>query len=364
MPKSPFLRVKHRSATHRHEQTKTSEELEMEKIEMEKRKEAALRRLNSRTVGPALQGRAAAAPRATKRPPTQPAKEPNLRTAKRQRVHTMETRSAAPEASPWKSTAQRVAEFTAGVAPKKTTTRAASNTASGHARGATAQQRGRSHLTVPHTPRFATTRRARASRFKPTEELEIERAAAEAKALKAQQAKHKVPKPAAPVPVRRNERKPATEFQPFNFATDRRAAQRPKAAAAGPPPFVFGAEGPVTRSRARVPSSGHPVQRKSVAEEKPAPSRKRAASRGSTRSGGSSIVSQQPVVQRHTTAGSMLLGGAVRVLRRNQEEEMDEHAQYGGGAGEELDGMQAIIRAGAGGAGPTTLHNPLYNDSP
>ena len=357
VPKSPFLRVKQRSAGHRHEQTKTSEEMEMEKIEKEKREAAALRRLNARTVGPALQGRAQAPARPVKRPAAQPTKEFNLRTAKRQRVHAMETRSTGPEPSPWKSNAQRVAEFTAGIAPKKSTRQTA--TASGRGgRNAASQQRGRAHLTVPHTPRFATTRRARAPRFKPTEELEADKAAAEARAIKAFQGKHKMPKAAAPAPARRSERRPPTEFQPFNFATDRRAAQRPKAAPAEHPPFVFGAEGPLTRSKARTTTSTGPVQKRSQAESKPTQSRKRPASSSSARSGGSSMDSRPRAVQQHTaTAGGpmMMLGGAMRVLRRDQEAQAQE---------EELDGMQAIIRAGAGGVGPTTLHNPLYNDSP
>lgn len=65
--------------------------------------------------------------------------------------------------------------------------------------------------------------------------------------------------------------------------------------------------------------------------------------------------------RRRTTAGPLLLGGAVRVLQPKQasDEEAGGEDDVMVEAGGE-DGMQAIIRAGAGNAGPTTLHNPLF----
>ncbi|KAG7669501.1 hypothetical protein Ndes2526B_g05838 [Nannochloris sp. 'desiccata'] len=397
--KSPFLRSKQRSVTHR-QQSKATEELEMEQIVKAKKEAAALRRRNARSVGPALQGRTAAPSRpAPKRPITEPSKEFNLRTAKRQRVHGMETRhhnqpsalstAAAGAPSPWKSTAQRVAEFTTGVA-----TRQANQRQRLASRGGGQQQRGRAELTVPRTPRFATKSRARAPRFKPTEEAEAAKAMAEAQAVKIRQKKDTARAHTAVVPPaarRRSERRPLTEFKPFSFATDVRAAQRSTKPAAELPPFIFGPEknGPVTRSQAHVvtttaPSAGFAIT---------------AVAARSTGRGGTTLHHQQHVEYqyeniddeyyhqrpgsgnsiegynagalgaaeascRRTTAGPMLLGGAVRVLRQEQQQEdynkntVDDNAAC---CTEELDGMQAIIRAGAtAGTDRTTLHNPLY----
>jgi hypothetical protein len=400
--KSPFLRSKHRSATHL-KQAKTTEELELEKVEKAKKEAAALRRRNARTVGPALQGRTAAAPRpAPKRPPTEPivTKEFNLRTAKRQRLHGMETRhqnpsgnasSSAAAPSPWKSTAQRVAEFTTGVSTRQNNQRQRPVP-----RGARQQQqqRGRAELTVPRTPRFATKTRARASRFKPTEEEEAAKAVAEVQAIKVRQRKETERANNAVLPARRrSERKPLTEFKPFSFATDVRAAQRSTKPAAELPSFVFGAQdnGPVTRSRAHVVTTAAPIGAPSAwASTAPRSSAHRELTSlqqhqqyqqqreedehyqqrpgsGTTSSEGFDLGAGGPVetrARRRTTAGPVVLGklgGAVRVLRKEQDEE-EERSDDEECCTEEQDGMQAIIRAGAtAGTDRTTLHNPLFH---
>lgn len=405
--KSPFLRSKQRSVTHR-QLAKTTEELEMEQVEKAKKEAAALRRRNARSVGPALQGRTAAPSRpAPKRPITEPSKAFNLRTAKRQRVHGMETRhqnqptagSAAAEvaSSPWKSTAQRVAEFTTGVA-----TRQANQTQRLAPRGRRQQQqRGRAELTVPRTPRFATKTRARAPRFKPTEEAEAAKAMAEAEAVKIRQKKETARANNAVIPLaarRRSERKPLTEFKPFSFATDVRAAQRSTKPAAELPPFIFGAEqnGPVTRSRAHgvttaAPSNAGfvitsvaprstrrkdpPRQQQQYQQEVDSQyenvndvyNQQRPGSGGSIDGYNVGALGAAQGARRKTAAGSMLLGGAVRVLRQEQQQDgynnNNNNSDDDACCTEELDGMQAIIRAGATTAGTdrTTLHNPLFH---
>jgi hypothetical protein len=418
--KSPFLRSKQRSATQR-QQTKTTEELEMEQVEKAKKEAAALRRRNARSVGPALQGRTAGPARpAPKRPPTEPVREFNLRTAKRQRVHGMETRHqnhgglssamvagvAAP--SPWKSTAQRVAEFTTGVATRQMNQRQRPAP-----RGRQQQQRGRAELTVPRTPRFATKTRARAPRFKPTEEEDAAKAVAEAQALKIRQKKEadKARNPVLPPAARRrSERRPLTEFKPFSFATDVRATVRSTKPAAELPPFVFGAGseemGPVTRSRSHVVTTTAPSSaRGAAAAAAPRSSRRKQSLQQHQQQHqdvghgyqyanvDSDYYNQRPGSgnsnedgnlkgaagagggggnagargRRRTTAGPMLLGGAVRVLRQEQQEEQQEPSSDDNNNDEryteEQDGMQAIIRAGAtaGSDMKTTLHNPLFH---
>lgn len=413
--KSPFLRSKQRSVTHR-QQAKTTEELELEQVEKAKKEAAALRRSNARSVGPALKGRTAAPSRpAPKRPITAPSKEFNLRTSKRQRVHRMETRqqndsnalsmgapAAAGAPSPWKSTAQRVAEFTTGVATRqRQTNQRQPRPPRGGRQQQQQQQRGRAELTVPRTPRFATKTRARAPRFKPTEEVEAAKAMAEAEAAKMRQKKETARANNAVVPPaarRRSERRPLTEFKPFSFATDVRAAQRSTKPAAELPPFVFGAEqnGPVTRSRAHVvtttaPSTGFAISavtpRSTQARRKKAPLlqqqqyqqdvdhqhgnvyegyyQQRLGSGDSIDGYNGGATCAAGPASRKTAAGSMFLGGAVRVLRQEQQQEehiKDSDDDNGECCTEELDGMQAIIRAGATAAGTdrTTLHNPLF----
>jgi hypothetical protein len=393
--KSPFLRSKQRSVTHR-QQAKTTEELEMEKVEKAKQEVAALRRRNARTVGPALQGRTAAPPRpGPKRSPTGPVKEFNLRTAKRQRVHGMETRHQGAPASgvapsPWKSTAQRVAEFTTGVATRQTNQRQRPVPRGGRQQQ---QQKGRAELTVPRTPRFATKTRARASRFKPTEELEAEKAIAEAQAVKVRQKKEteRANNTVAPAARRRSERRPLTEFKPFSFATDVRAAQRSTRPAAELPVFVFGAEenGPVTRSRAHVVSTTAPYaaaaaprsarreltavqqhqQYQQAIEEEEYHCHQQRPGSGNNNELFSAGAASNAARRGRTTAGPMQLGrlgGAVRVLRQEQEEQPSSNNDGDDDdcCTEEQDGMQAIIRAGATlGMDRTTLHNPLFHAS-
>lgn len=341
VPHSPMLRSKQRSAVHRrHQETKTSEQLELEEIERAKKEAAALRRRNNRTMAataapPASRAAASKSTVATGAPKrralTEP-KEPRLRTAKRQRLHTMSTRSmlTTSQPSPWKSTAQHVAAFSsrgpsAIPAPRKP--RSAANTA-------TARGNRRQRLTMPKTPKFRTTTRARPSRFKPSEEMEAEEAAAHRR-FKARPVSKKVlegnPVP-RPQPRGPDIKKALTVPAPFSFATDARAERRAEqqkhvAAPELPPPFVFGAgsgDGAalVTRSRARavaqstrIEDSELPIQANPADFVDP----------GDYLQGSSSLsgiaMGSHSTHRRRATRGSMLLGGAVRVLQPRQAEE-------------------------------------------
>lgn len=356
VPKSPFLRSKQRSAVHR-QQVKSSEELELEELERAKRQAAALRLRNQRSVTVALQGESRIAetyrqakpaqrPHPQKRALTEP-KEPALRTSKRQRMHDMETRSMA-TASPWKSTAERVVAFQIGAGRKATEKKPAPRQHAQQHRGA--------QLTVPRTPKFATSARARPSRFKASEEEAISRAAAEARAMKfkmQQPTRKRAAPPQAPRPPTKH--KTLTEPQPFSFATDARASQRNKPAPTFPLPFVFSANGPVTRSRAQVTVTHVPP-------EKHAPRPGSAPSSGTSEGTGGSLGMRG----RRTTGGSGLLGRAQRVLRREMEPDNVEFVNATAVIAEisthtgDRDGMQDIIKAGAGLTDRTTLHNPLF----
>jgi hypothetical protein len=185
----------------------------------------------------------------------------------------------------------------------------------------------------------------------------VERAVVEARTLK-EDLRRKAVDAARPVqqPLRRSTRRAPTEFKPFSFATDVRAAQRAQRPEAElpPPHFMFGgAGGPVTRNRVRVTTTAAPQ----------APQVDSPASGGSGSSGGSGR--GLGLRARRTTAGPMMLGGARRVLRSDQGDssEGEGAAPEGYDAAAEPDGMQAIIRAGAGADERTTLHNPLFNNN-
>ncbi|KFM23344.1 hypothetical protein F751_1040 [Auxenochlorella protothecoides] len=106
---------------------------------------------------------------------------------KKARVHGMRTRSAAseepPPASPWRSRAERIAEFE-GRQPARSSHAAARTRAGGRAgpakrpRNEGAETGAGSGLTLPRSPALATRKRARPPRFKPREEVEAEEMAA------------------------------------------------------------------------------------------------------------------------------------------------------------------------------------------
>jgi hypothetical protein len=363
-PRSPRLRSSARAVSHAHAVAKSSEELEMERVEAGRRAAEALRARNKRTMARGGAPAPAAAPRAPppKRPLTE-AREPALRTAKRQRVHGMSTRSAAPAAAAgpgWGAAAPRAIAPRAAAAPPL-----------------------RPRLTRARSPRFATTGRARASRFKPTEEAEAERAAAGRLANRAR------PLPARALggaaPARHVPARAPTVPVGFSFATDARAAQRAHAAAAAAAePFVFSAAGPVTRRRALVEATAPPPARAAAA---PAP---RAAAAFAPAAYAPAAYAQAfadavpasaarlarvafpPLIActaweampapapgaRVRRASALVLGGGARRVLAPVECEgapADSDAAGEGAAPAGEDGVQAMIRAGE-----LTLHNPLF----
>lgn len=228
VPASPHLRVRLRSCGH---ETKTTEQLELERLEAEKQEAAQFRRRNAEAVKAVLAPPLPPAVHSAK-PLTEPVAV-ELRTSKRQRQHAMETRSMAGSDA---SEGQPVAR------PKPKRTEAVGQPAG---------------LTVPKSPQFATKKRVRPPRFKPREVVEEEEMAAMPKfkarpfdkdALLAQ-GKAGVPWVAP---------RPPTAPEPFHLTTDQRAEVHGGSSDAKP--FVFKAEGGeggrVTRSRAKKQWTG------------------------------------------------------------------------------------------------------------
>ena len=236
-PSSPRLHSSLRAHPPAH---KTSEQLELERVEREKAEAAALRRRNAAAVKAVL-----APPPPPVAHSSKPLTEPvgvELCTSKRPRLHGMETRSmvggrravkgsrggaggrrgsgsgyrmarwvaevlhswplmrmaratpaaakcppgaalpASLQASPYKSTAEQIAAGE-GRVPAKTRLgdKGKAAAASDQQQQQQQPQAGRGHhgaLTVPHSPRFATKQRVRPPRFKPREVVEAEEMAA------------------------------------------------------------------------------------------------------------------------------------------------------------------------------------------
>ncbi|KAL6779113.1 hypothetical protein ACKKBF_B18705 [Auxenochlorella protothecoides x Auxenochlorella symbiontica] len=179
----------------------------------------------SHRAGPASQ---------TARPPGEAGSQPQ----KKARVHGMRTRSAAseepPPASPWRSRAERIAEFE-GRQPARSSHAAARTRAGGRAgpakrpRNEGAETGAGSGLTLPRSPALATRKRARPPRFKPREEVEAEEMAAMPpfrarqldKSMFSEESKQRgVPIVAPRLP---------TAQDPFHLVTDRRAAAHARA---------------------------------------------------------------------------------------------------------------------------------------
>jgi hypothetical protein len=158
VPQSPALRLKYRAAASKSRQTKTTEQMEMDEVRRGREEATRLRERNARTVRVALRPpppAPVAAARPVARRPTEP-RAPNLRTSTRQREHSMSTRSMVP--APQQLAGRK--RPAPGAAPKPAP-----------ARPAPAQ------LTLPRSPRFATTTRLRPSRFKPSEQEEEDKMA-------------------------------------------------------------------------------------------------------------------------------------------------------------------------------------------
>ena len=376
IPKSPFLRSKQRSATHHH-QLKSSEQLEMEAVAVAKKKAEEQRQRNTRSMTTALRSKKPPPKRSASEMLQNIAKAPTLHTAKRQRTHEMSTRGGGGGGGSGvgveKKTKAKVAFTMGSICARGGRSAGTGSTTTTTAKNPRQQIQNRRELTVPRTPKFATTSRLRPPRFKPREEEEAERAVKEIKAMQ-QQMKHEKEAAANAVgryPQRSTRRRPLTEPQPFSFATDARAVQRvvskEASAVLPPPPFVFGTAStsmPSTSGRERI---GYHQQE----QEEEEGNMTMTATEGNTRKRKEEQGEEDENVlgrhrnRRRTTAGPMLLGGARRVLRResgNGDEEVHGSTAVGQQEGEDVvDGMQAIIRAGAGTTDRTTLHNPLFH---
>lgn len=190
----------------------------------------------------------------------------------------------------------------------------------------TRKKSSRPKLTMPKSPNFATTRRARPPRFKSTEELELEMIAKIK--FKARPMNKSVISRVAPPKSGPKQGKSLTVPEPFSFATDKRAKQSSthrQADSSSVKPFVFGG-GPVTRSKAkhivtvgtRKKESHKPVavdpapvlKEGDVPEKLPMEPQKTAQPQKSTQ--------VMPVV-RPVTRGSLLRGGAMRVVRKDDD---------------------------------------------
>ncbi|PRW18368.1 TPX2-like isoform X2 [Chlorella sorokiniana] len=247
---------------------KTSEQLELERVEREKAEAAALRRKNAAAVKAVL-----APPPPPVAHSTKPLTEPvgvELCTSKRHRMHGMETRSMA---SPFKSAAEQIAAFEGRVPTKaRLGDKGKAVAAAADQQQQQQQQQGRGHhavLTVPHSPRFATKQRVRPPRFKPREVVEAEEMAAMPKFKARPVNKRILQDRSGQLGLPHVETKAPTVPEPFALKTDQRAAEHsggPHSSAAGSGStgaggvFVFGAQGDnggrVTRSRAAKKAAG------------------------------------------------------------------------------------------------------------
>lgn len=189
----------------------------------------------------------------------------------------------------------------------------------------TRKKSSRPKLTMPKSPNFATTRRARPPRFKSTEELELEMIAKIK--FKARPMSKSVVSRVAPPKSGPKQGKSLTVPEPFSFATDKRAKQsiHRQADSSSVKPFVFGG-GPVTRSKAKhIVTLGTrkkesqmplvvepaPVLKEGYVPEKlPMEPQKTTQPQRSTQ--------PMPVV-RPVTRGSLLRGGAMRVVRKDED---------------------------------------------
>ena len=428
VPQSPFLRSKQRSTLNRH-QFKSSEELELEEIRRSKQQIAATRKRNlSRFGGNHDAGENKKETETErkidcnhnrpvrKRHLTVP-KSPKLQTSKRQRLHRMTTRSMEAtsknnhsQMNPLKSRSESATnlpskDFTMGkksLGGLKNKPRSGNQIQSRASAGTSTEGMRRSNrkpqVTLPKTPNFATASRKRASRFKPTEEAEMEKAIKEREKLqrianvqrhrskqhngsKVLNADHKEGK------CQPAKRKQLTEFKPFNLATDARASRRVRSIAQSTPPFVFGQDrGPVTRHRAQLLAAySHTDAEEPSMFNNPEENKSGVVSNNDRDSSGNEMkdyIKAEGVNKISSSGigslnrgGSWLLGGAKRVLKSDNDapnpENADKQTALNNSNKEDTneiydekecrsigeDGMQKAIRHGA------TLHNPLFNIS-
>jgi hypothetical protein len=124
-------------------------------------------------------------------------------------------------------------------------------------------------------------------------------------------------------------KKALTVPQPFSFATDRRATRKSPAMSSEPPMFVFGAQGPVTRSRAKQTTTSRPTLKNPSMK-----STDRISSGSNISTASESTKSSDKIVAPKLSVGGASLGrargsllrggGAVRVLQPATEAVEDE----------------------------------------
>eukprot|EP00890_Picochlorum_soloecismus_P001188 jgi/Picsp_1/206/NSC_00205-R1_hypothetical protein CHLNCDRAFT_50139 [Chlorella variabilis] len=380
VPRSPMLRSKQRCNSQKGKHIKSSEELEIEEIEKKRKEAQKLRKKSQRYIEASLRGSSRLAPKpaagtaagtGNKRRPLTVPREPKLRTSKRQRTATAATATVP------NLITSRGSGFTMGSRNKaaEASQREKRQREQAARRGPVTRSQAKPRLTRPKTPNFATNRRARAPRYKPSEEIELEQIAQY--------------KPFHPRPITRSmgEHKPKqvvkakkelTVPQPFSFATDKRATRKPPAISNDPPMFVFGAEGPVTRSRAKQTTTSRPALKGSTKETKSCLSRDSDTSFASESTNPSVDKISAPKLSVGGASlgrarGSLLRGGAVRVLQpATVATEVEEPAAVEkeettvcGDADPDLfqdlvDGVHDFIKVQGHGADKTNVHNPLF----
>lgn len=282
VPKSPMLLSRLRSDMHR-KVVKSSEELEMEEIE-KKRVEIMSRK--------------------GKKKPSEKRKGSDMDATRTKRIRT--TRKSLQH----DTSLQHVAgSFNVGK-PLNNSTKCSRNKTS------------RPRLTMPKSPNFATTRRARPPRFKSSEELELElisKVKFKAKPLnKRMMSTQSAPKLAP------KQKKAVTVPEPFSFATDKRANQSSsnrQEASSFSKPFIFGA-GPVTRSKSKnIVTIGARKNESnlSVSQDKNPVSVPRSKSEELPKLDLIASTKESIPRARPATRGSLLKGGAMRVVRKDDE---------------------------------------------
>jgi len=325
VPKSPMLRSKQRCNSERSKHVKSSEELELEEIAKKKKEAQKMREKSQRYIEASLRGSSRLAPKpvaggtdapsANKRRPLTVPKEPKLRTSKRQRTGTSSIAATVPNLITSRGSGFTMGSRNKAAEASQRETRQRKQTARP---GPVTRNQVKPRLTRPNTPNFATKRRARAPRYKTSEEIELEQIAQY--------------KPFQPRPITRSmaaqkslkqvvkAKKALTVPQPFSFATDRRATRKPPSVSSDPPMFVFGAEGPVTRSKAKQTTTSRPPLKSSTKEGTCRPSRDSNTSFASESTKSSIEKRSAPKVSLGGASlgragGSLLRGGAVRVLQ-------------------------------------------------
>ena len=200
VPASPHLHAHLRSC---HHAVKTTEEMQLEQLQREREEVAALRLRNAEAFKHVLQPPPPPVVHSNK-PLTEPV-DVQLRTSKRQRVHGMETRSMAGCAGAEGSSAGPGSSD--ALTEKKKAVAAAPGV-----------------LTVPKSPAFATSKRARPPRFKPREVVEEEEMAAMPK-FKARPWSRDAVLERGKASVPWVPPKPPTAPEPFHLATNLRALE-------------------------------------------------------------------------------------------------------------------------------------------